>query len=932
MAMATPPRAFGSRVAHRVFGSFALAAVAPLAVTAALVLTQVTSTLEEQAQRRLGEMSSGIGQQLLDRLLIIDDALQYLSNGDFLSNSRVFESVQMETAGTVRVLLGEPAALPEFHDGNSDLSSLIVSRQGDEPRLTMVRSFANGTIYGTIKPGYLWQAESLLPYAMDLCVVDSATRTFLYCSAPQNDELARRTMLAASNTSNPVLSWTDSEGGGNVRASQWTLFLPSRFEATPWSIIVSQPDDVAIAPLKAFTRVFPPVVITSLFLSLLLGSIQIRRIMQPLARLVRSTQQIADRNFSEPIALEGNNEFGELASAMNDMATRLDRQFDMISALADIDRLILSSQSIREVVERVMERVAAISPGYYPSVLLIDPSRKEQAHLFSRVPGNHASTLQCRAAIKSTVHNWLAGISAGSHVDSTWLRGLIPELPVVNAACAAVVAPFFRADELRGALITQMTDAKGLSEGDRASLFELSSRLAVAISASDHESELFQRAHFDTLTGLPNRQLCFDRLHQAIAQARREEHKLALLFIDVDRFKNINDSLGHTLGDELLKEIAFRLSAAIRETDTVARLGGDEYVVILPHIEGIFEVEAIVDKIFGLVSRPFYLNGQEISVSASIGITIFPDDATDADMLLQKADTAMYAAKDTGRARIEFFEEEMDRSLKEMLLMQRDLRTAFKNGQFNLVYQAQLDLESGKLLCMEALMRWHHPRRGPISPSSFVPILEDMGMIGPVGRWVIEHALASFAAWRAEGLDLPRISINVSGRQLVEDDFESFLVAQLERFDLEGHNLEIELTEHCLVEDFERTNDLLVRLSEHGIRVAIDDFGTGYSSLGYLQGLRFDSLKIDRAFVQGLPSSKSVAIVGAVIAVANALGKEVVAEGIDADHQRTKLVELGCRIGQGYLLSIPIPGDEVMEWSQRLDQTSVIEKLVAQQA
>jgi EAL domain-containing protein (putative c-di-GMP-specific phosphodiesterase class I) len=206
-----------------------------------------------------------------------------------------------------------------------------------------------------------------------------------------------------------------------------------------------------------------------------------------------------------------------------------------------------------------------------------------------------------------------------------------------------------------------------------------------------------------------------------------------------------------------------------------------------------------------------------------------------------------------------------------------------------------------------------------------------MGMIGDVGRWVIEQALRNYAGWCAEGLQLPRISINVSGKQLTETDFENFLIGQLNRHGLAGHNLEIELTEHCLVEEFDRTNALLGRLAEHGIRVAIDDFGTGYSSLGYLQGLQFDSLKIDRAFVQGLPSNKSVAIVEAVLAVANALGKEVIAEGIDANRQRVKLIDLGCQIGQGFLLSIPIPADEVLEWSLRLDQTSVIHKLIAAQ-
>jgi predicted signal transduction protein with EAL and GGDEF domain len=364
----------------------------------------------------------------------------------------------------------------------------------------------------------------------------------------------------------------------------------------------------------------------------------------------------------------------------------------------------------------------------------------------------------------------------------------------------------------------------------------------------------------------------------------------------------------------------------------VARLGGDEYVVILPHISGSLEIQTIVDKIRFLLGRPFVFEGREVTVSASIGVTIFPDDSTDADMLLQKADTAMYSAKDAGRGRVKYFEEEMDRSLQERLQMQHDLRAAFRSGEFHLAYQSQLDLRSGQLIGMEALLRWTCSKRGSVSPGTFVPIMEEMGMIGTVGRWVIEKALDAFVGWREQGLELPRIAVNVSGQQLADDDFESFLVDQLDRHGLEGRCLELELTESGLIDDFERTNELLNRLGRHDIRIAIDDFGTGYSSLGYLQGLRFDSLKIDRAFVQGLPAEKSVAIIEAVLAVAKALGKDVIAEGIESERQRVKLVELGCTIGQGYLLSQPIPEAEVREWTRHLEQTSVIEKLVAMQS
>jgi two-component system CheB/CheR fusion protein len=341
------------------------------------------------------------------------------------------------------------------------------------------------------------------------------------------------------------------------------------------------------------------------------------------------------------------------------------------------------------------------------------------------------------------------------------------------------------------------------------------------------------------------------------------------------------------------------------------------------------EIEATAEMIYHVLNRPYRVRDRECLISASIGAAIFPDHATDVDDLLRKADTAMYAAKESGRSRVSFFEDEMDRIVQERLEMQHDLKTALSNGDFRLVYQPQLDIESGELVCFEALIRWHHSKRGQVPPTTFIPVLEEMGLIREVGRWVIDTALADFSMWQRQGLQLPRVAINVSSRQLTGGNLANCLARAIRKAKLRGQNLEIELTEHSLIENFASANAVLDDIRKLGVRVAIDDFGTGYSSLGYLQDLHFDVLKIDRGFVKSLPNEKSAAIIEAIVSVANALGKEVVAEGIDAEIQRLKLVEMGCRIGQGFLFSVPIPADEVIEWSRRLDVTSVIDKLVA---
>jgi diguanylate cyclase (GGDEF)-like protein len=440
-------------------------------------------------------------------------------------------------------------------------------------------------------------------------------------------------------------------------------------------------------------------------------------------------------------------------------------------------------------------------------------------------------------------------------------------------------------------------------------------RVAVAISAGKREAELFRRAHFDTLTTLPNRELLDDRLRQAVAQAQRDEYQLAVLFVDLDGFKEINDRFGHRGGDELLKETALRLTAVLRPGDTVARLGGDEYAIVLPRIQGVLEVEAVATHAIHTLCRPFAVEGHDAYVSASIGLALFPDDGQSAAELLRRADMAMYTAKEAGKNCYRFFAEEMDRRLHERHSLHYDLRSALAAGEFSLAYQPQVDMRTGRLVCAEALLRWRHPTRGPVSPALFVPILEETGLIKEVGAWVLREALADFAAWQRTQLPLARIAVNVSARQLLDRDFADDLATAVAAAGLTGQHLEIELTEASLVEDFRRANDALAPLRDHGIRIALDDFGTGYSSLAYLNELAFDTLKIDRAFVANLPADKSVAIIKAIIAVADSLGKDVVAEGIESELQYGQLEALGCDLGQGYLIAKPLSATEFVAWA-----------------
>jgi diguanylate cyclase (GGDEF)-like protein len=410
-----------------------------------------------------------------------------------------------------------------------------------------------------------------------------------------------------------------------------------------------------------------------------------------------------------------------------------------------------------------------------------------------------------------------------------------------------------------------------------------------------------------------------------VAQAHREERRLAVLFIDLDGFKEINDTLGHRSGDELLKETGLRLSAVLRDADTVARLGGDEYAIVLPQVHSPLEAESVAIKAIEGLKQPFSLDGRETFISASVGIAVFPEDGSTAEELLRRADMAMYGAKDAGKSCYRFFAHEMDEQIQERHTLHHALRHALVGGEFFLVYQPQREFSTRRIISVEALLRWRHPQRGLVSPGLFVPILEETGLIKDVGAWALHRALRDLAAWRARGLPFERVAVNVSARQLQDPGFANVVIGSLAASGLEGRHLEVEITEASVIADFRATNDALARLLKHGVRIALDDFGTGYSSLAYLNELVFDTLKIDRAFVTNLPADKSVAIVKAIIAVASTLGKQVVAEGIETESQYRKLASLGCDLGQGYLLCRPLEAPVLEDWMRTVLAPSAID-------
>ncbi|MCP5268754.1 MAG: EAL domain-containing protein [Zoogloeaceae bacterium] len=417
-------------------------------------------------------------------------------------------------------------------------------------------------------------------------------------------------------------------------------------------------------------------------------------------------------------------------------------------------------------------------------------------------------------------------------------------------------------------------------------------------------------ARHDPLTGLPNRMLLTDRAEQALASADRARSKLALLFLDLDRFKTINDSLGHAVGDALLMEVTARLQASVRETDTISRLGGDEFVVVVTDLHDDETVVHVARKILDVTQQPFEIAGHRFSISVSIGITMFPADGRDFDTLLKKADTAMYHAKDAGRSTYRFFTEQMNVNALERLLIQNRLQNAIDKTEFVLHYQPQIALGTGRIIGIESLVRWQNPELGLVPPDRFIPIAEENGTIIAIGDWVLYEACRQAKAWTEAGIGPLPMSVNISMLQLQQGDFVERVLAVLDKTGHDPSLLELEFTESVLIQDIDRVLEQVQRLKAAGISIAIDDFGTGYSSLSYLKRLDVDRLKIDRSFVRDIGTDPDdAAIVRAITQMARSLRLKVLAEGAETSEQTRFLLAEGCDEVQGFVYSRPLTAD-----------------------
>ena len=683
----------------------------------------------------------------------------------------------------------------------------------------------------------------------------------------------------------------------------------SRIPGTTWFVVGTIPEAKLTAQAQSVRNQIILVGISGFLLSIFLAYFISHSISAPLKELVRKMHDTGndagapDEEGAHALThADSEDELGRLAQRFERMREAIKQKIQKINEI---------NASLEQT---VIERTAELVTKEHESRTLIENSPDTITRYDRNVHRTYANPAFCASVGRSL------GESLGKRPSEVpgGPNALIYEKKITEAISSGKSGQF----ELKWVSSDgqeQCAHIRLTPEIDRSG--NVNSVLAIGRDLSDRmafEATIWQQANFDALTHLPNRQMFHDRLNHEAVMSARSGQRMALMLIDLDRFKEVNDSLGHDTGDILLIEAARRITSCVRESDTVARLGGDEFTVILPNLNDTESIDRIAKTIIDKLAEPFKLGQDEAFISASVGVTLYPDDTGELDVLFKNADQAMYAAKSAGRNRFSYFTSDLQVAAEKRRRLTSDLRAALPGGQFQIYYQPIVDLATGEIYKAEALIRWLHPERGTISPLDFIPLAEDTGLIVPIGDWMFKQAVQQARQWRSRFHPSFQISVNVSPVQIRQDNllciqWPEYLVQE----GMPGQSVAVEITEGLLLQAESKIDEKLLTFRDAGIRISIDDFGTGYSSLAYLRRFDIDFLKIDRSFVQNLAfDGDNRALCEAMVVLAHKMGLKVIAEGVETTEQRDFLIAVGCDYAQGFLYSEPVPADqfEVLLW------------------
>ena len=933
MRLPNLPKTLKKGVGRRILGFFLLAGLLPVIFTASLAYNEMWRGLEQDVRRSLTESAKVYALDVMGRLQRTAEAAEQMAvvmaesgSAEFDAHSYLLHDIdavwRVDAAGKTTLLHGTGPGV--FDPASLDLSSarvpgLVTIADADGGNLVLLRRIsaveAEPAVLA-VKPdqSWLWGPVESRPFATEFCIL-TAAGAVVHCTADVDRTVLASLPAAIMQSMSAPVEW--QIGGESHLASKWQLFLAAEFKAPALDFIASQPKVLALRSRTDFSRVFLPALGLVIVLIGLLSFSMIGQSLEPLQKLTTAARQIAGGNLLSRVRIRSDDEFEWLGEAFNNMADRIGRQIKSLEAMSGIDRLILSGAEFEAVAESVIRNLIELSGCETAAVIARD---NDTPHWAKMISSDGEEFRHQRMALPMEMgHNWCQPRQVSLEEIRNSAAPYKSRFEDYGMAFVLLI-PVVLDGELKGLLLLGSKKRFDMQKQDLQTSIDLAGRFAVALASVERDEALYRQAHFDPLTGLPNRQLLKDRLEQQIAHARREDLKGALLFLDLDRFKEINDVYGHSVGDIVLMQAAERIVGELRDSDTVARLGGDEFVVVLPHVSSDSRVRAMASRLLDRLTESFSVRGENHFVGASIGIVMFPDDGDSVETLLKNADAAMYRAKEAGRARFEFFSRKLNAESRRKIGLERDLRAAFYDDELDVYYQPQFDIKTGVISGAEGLLRWRHGAEGFVSPEEFVPLAEDSELIVDIGRWVIQKTCRNLRSILNKGLHPGIMSVNVSARQLRDPRFVSDVLEPLHRYNLHPGYLQLEVTETTVAQNRDTAIELLQQLRAEGVRIAIDDFGTGYSSLSYLQQMPFDVIKVDKSFVDRIGAGEPADnICRTIIKMAHELGKKAIAEGVETGEQVDFLKTNKCDFVQGFFYSAPLANNDFVLFIEKQD-------------
>jgi diguanylate cyclase (GGDEF)-like protein len=833
--------------------------------------------------------------------------MRLAQSGLFLSPSLVPASdAGVIDSGRLRLKLS-PAQLQSLNNGLSVLQTGNDSTGAPELYLIHPLGSAQQWVVAQLSGVWLWSPLREKRMPVPLVALDQAGREY-FATLPHSPELLTWFAQRIADVPAADADWVGlGDASWNAQGEAWVgavsrIDLPALSAAVPLAIVAAGPDRPWSVAFWSALRTQTTLLIGMLVLAAVAGQLIAMRYLPTFRQLRRGLTSLPQRPSQVTADARNCSELAQIVEAFNRSAAAIGAQRETQRALEEIDTLLLAGGDYESVIDQVLARVRAATGANNVGLTLVDPAMTGHGRLFAvnaegGCPVNRVVLDDLMAQALRESHTGLTVVRC-EELRHSFL------MPMQQDGSEFFwVWPVMANQELTGVLAIGYREAPQAGARVAACGTQCAQRLGIALSSSARADKLYRQAHFDPLTQLPNRLLFRDRLAQELASMSSSPMRGALLYIDLDHFKKVNDSLGHAAGDQLLSIVAQRLRSCVKDGDTVARLGGDEFTVILRHVADAAAASAVAERIIQSMHMPVRLGGRDHTVRASIGVTLFPDDGVQLEELLRNADLAMYRAKDAGRGTAVFYNAKM--TARGGRVADSGLYRALKRREFSLYFQPQYSVADGSLKGVEALLRWQKPRDGLIASADFIPAAEESGLIVDLGGWVLEAACTQIAQWRDLGVTVPRVAVNLSVQQLRDPGLLPELRRLLERFRIQPAQLEFELNEAALTDA--ESQACIEELSSVGVSLTLDDFGTGHTALANLRRYPVGTVKIDRSFVDEVTVSPSAAaLASTIIVMAHALQKNVVAEGVETIEQLDFLRERGCDVAQGYFLARPL--------------------------